>query len=156
MASTENDFDFLFGTWTVRHRRLAKRLVGSDVWEEFTGTSTTTPVMGGFGNIEDNVLEFPGGSYRAIALRSFNAASGLWAIWWLDGRAAHHLDVPVIGKFENGVGTFIADDTFEGKAIKVRFLWSQESTGKCLWQQAFSADDGATWETNWLMNFDGA
>ena len=28
-----NDFDFLHGTWTVHHRRLRDRMVGSDDWE---------------------------------------------------------------------------------------------------------------------------
>jgi hypothetical protein len=63
------------------------------------------------------------------------------------------LDVPVIGGFENGVGTFVADDVFEGQPIKVRFLWSDISKDACRWRQAFSEDGGRTWETNWVMEF---
>jgi hypothetical protein len=153
MSVGQSDFDFLFGSWKVKHRRLVDRLKNSHQWEEFDGTSTTSPVLGGFGNIEDNVLHFPNGSYNAIAIRSFNEATKLWAIWWLDGRNPHSLDVPVVGSFQNGVGTFLADDALEGTPIKVRFLWSQQSADQCLWQQAFSADGGETWETNWVMNF---
>ena len=40
------DFDFVFGDWLVRHRRLTVRLAGSDVWDEFDGTSSTRPVLG--------------------------------------------------------------------------------------------------------------
>ena len=32
------DFDFLTGSWTVVHRRLAHRWVGSDEWDVFEGT----------------------------------------------------------------------------------------------------------------------
>ena len=147
------DFDFLFGAWSVRHRRLKERLTGSDDWEEFAGTSETRPILGGGGNIEDNFIEFPDGAYRAAALRSFDEASGSWAIWWLDARHPHALDVPVVGGFTDGVGTFLADDQFQGLPIKVRFLWSDISTNTCRWQQAFSPDAGRTWETNWVMEF---
>jgi len=148
-----HDFDFVFGDWTVRHRRLTVRLAGSDAWEEFDGTSSTRPVLGGNGNIEDNFIEFPGDPYRAVALRSYDHEAGTWAIWWLDHRNPHHLDVPVVGRFDNGVGTFCANDSFEGRAIKVRFTWVSHGPESCRWEQAFSADDGSTWETNWIMQF---
>ncbi len=153
MPSNQTDFDFLHGAWNVRHRRLTARLKRSDAWEEFSGTSATRPIMGGMGNLEDNVLNFPGGAYRAVALRSFDPDKGLWAIWWLDGRHPHMLDVPVVGQFSDGIGTFLADDMFEGRPIKVRFRWSRETPGTCRWQQAFSDDGGQTWETNWVMDF---
>jgi hypothetical protein len=45
------------------------------------------------------------------------------AIWWLDGRTpSSDLDQPVKGHFKNGVGMFYADDTFQGKPVRVRFL----------------------------------
>jgi hypothetical protein len=151
--SNSGDFDFLHGAWSVRHRRLKERLKNSNEWEEFPGTSATRPILGGSGNIEDHYLEFPGGAYRAAALRSFDSGSNSWAIWWLDARHPHVMDVPVVGGFENGVGTFVADDVFGGQPIKVRFLWSDISADSCRWQQAFSADGGQTWETNWVMEF---
>ena len=147
------DFDFLFGAWSIKHRRLKERLKGSGEWEEFAGTSETRPILDGSGNIEDHSIEFPGGPYRAAALRSFDAASGSWAIWWLDGRHPHVLDVPVVGGFADGVGTFLANDQYQARPVKVRFLWSDISKNTCRWQQAFSPDAGATWETNWVMEF---
>ena len=117
-----SDFDFMIGSWTVSHRRLNSRLVGCNEWTEFTGTSTTRKILRGFGNVEDNVLNFPEGSAHAVAVRSFDPKSKKWAIWWLDGRSPHHLDVPVVGQFNQGVGSFYADDVLDGKPIKVRFL----------------------------------
>jgi hypothetical protein len=153
LSSNQNDFDFLRGAWTVVHRRLKERLKGATLWESFKGKSVTKPILGGFGNLEDNFIEFPDGGFNAVALRSFNADTGLWAIWWLDGRNPHKLDVPVIGSFENGIGTFFGYDEYEGNPIRVRFQWTHESENHCLWRQAFSADDGQTWETNWIMEF---
>ena len=42
-------------------------------------------------------------------------------------------------------------DTFEGRPILVRFVWSDMTATTCRWEQAFSTDDGATWEVNWIM-----
>jgi hypothetical protein len=154
--SGAHDFDFFFGSWRVRHRRLAKRLGDCSEWVDFEGTCQTAPLLDGLGNLDDNFLDLPGDPYRALTLRSFDPATGKWAIWWLDGRTPHQLDVPMTGEFKNGLGTFYAHDTFDGKPIKVRFLWSRITPLSCHWEQAFSPDEGATWETNWIMDFERA
>ncbi len=152
-ASSANDFDFIIGDWRVHHRRLKERLSGCREWVEFEGSSSARKILGGFGNIDDNVLDLPDGPYRAATLRSFDPATGLWSIWWLDGRRPHQLDVPVVGRFENGTGLFYADDTLDGAPIKVRFTWSSLDTDAARWEQAFSDDGGNSWETNWTMDF---
>ena len=146
-----HDFDFYMGTWRVHHRRLVRRLAGSDEWQEFEGTSTAWTILDGAGNIDDNVLELPDGTYRAISLRTFDPATDRWSIWWLDGRSPGRLDPPVVGGFLGGIGTFIAPDTFEDRDILVRFVWSDITDRTCRWEQAFSTDGGATWEVNWIM-----
>ena len=59
----------------------------------------------------------------------------------------------MIGSFADGVGLFEGADTFQGRPILVRFAWSDVSTPEPRWEQAFSADGGRTWETNWIMEF---
>ncbi len=147
------DFDFLIGAWRVHHRRLKDRLVGSTDWLDFEGTTEARKILSGAGNIDDNVLNLPGDAYRAVSLRTFNPASGDWSIWWLDGRRPGQLDPPVVGSFSDGIGTFFADDTLDGIPIRVRFVWSLIGAQSCRWEQAFSADGGTTWETNWVMAF---
>ena len=56
------------------------------------------------------------------------------------------MDPPVKGSFHNGVGTFYADDTENGKAIRIRFIWSKITPTSCHWEQAYSPDGGKTWE----------
>lgn len=148
-----NHFDFIIGDWTVQHQRLDARLCGCQDWTHFTGTTSTRKILDGFGNVEDNVLHLPDDPYRAVALRSYDANSSTWSIWWLDGRRPHQLDVPVVGAFANGVGTFYANDILAGQPILVRFTWYPEFDGCPQWEQAFSADAGVTWETNWIMRF---
>jgi len=150
------DFDFVFGTWRARHRRLKERLANSSEWIEFGGTSVGQSLMNGVANMDDNILEMPGGTYRGVSLRCFDPAAGKWAIWWLDERYPHTVDVPVIGGFENGIGTFLCDDTLRGKPIKVRYLLTPLTPATRRWEQAFSPDGGQTWETNWITHFERA
>ena len=148
-----HDFDFFFGSWSIHHRQLKKRLAGCTDWQDFAGTCVTRPILGGQGNMDDNVLEAPSGTYHAVTMRAFDPKTEKWAIWWLDGRHPNALDVPMLGSFKDGVGTFLADDSFENKPIKVRFLWSRITPTSCCWEQAFSPDGGASWEINWVMDF---
>ena len=90
--------------------------------------------------------------YRAVSLRTYDATKKQWLIWWIDARNPSHLDPPVVGGFKNGIGTFYANDTFKGKPIRIRFLWTN-LTAEPHWEQAFSDDGGKTWETNWIMEF---
>jgi hypothetical protein len=152
-VSTAHDFDFFHGPWSVHHRKLRSRLAGCDDWDEFGGRCTCWPALDGAGNVDDNWLDDPSGAYGAIAMRSFDPADAVWSIWWLDQRSPRHLDPPVVGHFADGVGTFVADDTFEGRPIQVRFTWLDTDTEHPRWEQAFSDDAGATWETNWRMWF---
>jgi hypothetical protein len=152
-VSTTHDFDFLVGTWKVQHRRLKRRLVHSTEWVTFSGTSKTWQLMDGQGDVDDNVLEAPTGTYRAVTLRSFDPDTKLWSIWWLDSRHQGALDPPVVGSFSNGTGTFFAKDTFNGQPIVVRYTWSDIAANSAKWEQAFSPDDGKTWEVNWIMVF---
>jgi hypothetical protein len=152
--SAVNDFDFFVGRWTVHHRRLKERLVGSSQWEEFGGTSVMQKLMDGLGNVDDNLIDLPTGRYRAVSLRAFDPKTKHWAIWWVDGRDPHLDPGPaLVGGFSGGIGTFHADDTLDGRSIRVRYLWSEITATSCRWQQAFSADGGTTWETNWIMDF---
>ena len=151
--SAPRDFDFIIGKWRVNHRRLKARLCGCDEWLEFEGLSETRKVLGGFGNLEDNYLAFSEGAFHAVALRSFDRQSEQWTIWWLDGRNPGEIDKPVVGRFVGTTGVFYADDVLNGKPIKIRFTWSALQPDLPRWEQAFSADGGTTWETNWTMDF---
>lgn len=146
------DFDFLFGQWSVQHRRLKSRLTSSTEWEAFSGTSEARPILGGAGNVDDNVLELPAGRYAAATVRVFDAAKGQWSIWWVDSRTAN-IDTPVRGSFAAGLGTFYGEDVLRGKPVRVRYLWSLITSRSAQWEQAFSPDNGASWEANWIMNF---
>ena len=154
---TENDgrydFDFLIGTWKVHHRTLKKRLNGSTEWVEFEGDTVDRKILNGLGNMDENILHTKTGPVHAMTFRLFNPESKEWSIYWSTDQTGT-LDVPVIGSFQDQRGEFYSQETFEGRHIYSRFIWSKITAGSCQWEQAFSEDGGKTWETNWIMEFE--
>ena len=147
------DWNWLVGRWDVWHRRLKDRLAGSNEWQEFGGESALWLSMNGLGTIDDNIIELPGDTYRGLTIRAFDLSTRRWLIWWLDGRNPTRIDPPVIGKFEGDSGTFVGRDEFEGRPIIMRFRWLDIHSRRPHWEQAFSTDNGASWEVNWRNFF---
>ena len=143
------DFDFLIGSWRVANRRLRERLVGCTDWDEFEATSQAWPLLDGGANIDE--FRFPDGS-SALTLRLHEPASGEWSLYWATSVYGVLLP-PVRGSFADGVGTFYGDDSFKGRPIRIRLTWSRIAEQSARWEQAFSLDEGNSWETNWYMDF---
>jgi hypothetical protein len=152
-ANDTNGFAFQTGEWRVLHRKLKQRLVGNNDWFQFDGTCRAWEILGGKGNVDDNWLDDPNGAYAAATVRRMDLKTGVWSIWWVDPRFPG-IDQPVHGIFQNGVGIFQGEDVLNGKPIHVRFIWSKITGDHAQWEQAFSPDGGATWETNWVMEFE--
>lgn len=148
-----HDFDFLHGRWRVHHRRLRRPLSGSAEWYEFDGTCIERPLWGGRANIEEVHATLPDGTpLRGLALRLYVPARRCWTIHWSNG-ATGTLDAPMIGAFLNGIGVFHGEDEYERRTVLLRFHWRSLGPDAARWEQAFSDDDGRTWETNWIMDF---
>ena len=151
------DFDFLMGIWNCRHRYRVRRLANCHDWIEFDGTCAARRILDGFGNCDESQIGLPGCPYRGMAFRTWDPGRRLWSIYWLDSRRPGHLAAPVRGRFEETragrLGTFLGDDEFEGRPIRMRYLWSRITANSARWEQAFSLDEGNSWETNWIMDF---
>lgn len=144
------DFDFLIGEWRIRNRRLTERLVGADTWDTFEARLRVRPILGGLGNVDEYSADWNGRHVEATTLRVFDPSREEWSLYWVDNLTAA-LQPPVVGRFLEGRGEFFARDTHQGTPVVVRFIWSGITEGSARWEQAFSADGGATWETNWTM-----
>lgn len=148
--SISHDFDFVYGKYQVHHQRLVKRLQGSTDWETFDSIHIGAPLLDGLGNMDE--LRLPDGTTIGMSLRFFNLQTRQWSIYWVSSRDGI-LQPPVVGTFSDGVGVFEGKDIFDGNPILVRFRWSETNTTTPRWEQAFSPDNGQTWETNWIMTF---
>jgi hypothetical protein len=144
-----HDFDFWVGRWRVRNERLVKRLQGCTEWETFEATVEARFLPGGLGNIDEFHTEhWPG--YVGMSFRFYNPGTRQWSIYWASNRTGT-LDPPVVGSFSTGVGVFEGRDVLDGRPIVVRFTWSDITKAGARWEQAFSPDEGRTWEKNWVM-----
>lgn len=148
--SALHDFDFLQGSWQVHNRRLRSLLSGSDVWQEFETRVESRALLGGRGNMD--TYEGVDIELAAVAFRLLDPATDEWWIYWANGSSGR-LDPPVVGRMNGDQGTFFGDDTYDDKPIRVRFVWRKLDSRRAEWAQAFSADGGSTWETNWTMSW---
>jgi len=149
-AAASQDFDFFFGTWHVQNRRLAKPLQGSTQWESFDGIQVCVPLLGGKANYDE--LRTMANEPIGMSIHLFDQARQTWSSTWVSVKDGL-MQPPVSGTFKDGVGIFEGDDRHEGQAIRVRYTWSRTNTPTPRWEQAFSADGGKTWETNWIMDY---
>jgi hypothetical protein len=152
-TSANSDFDFLEGNWKMHHRRLNKRLVNDDQWTEFDSSDVNQKILGGTANMDTlSTTEMPGLEgklFEGVTFRLFDPKTRLWRLYWVPSNTGI-LDPPVVGSFENGVGHFFTRDTFNGKPIIMMFRWDARDKDHPVWSQAFSPDNGKTWEWNWF------
>lgn len=151
-----HDFDFLVGDWLIDNQRLKQRFVGSTEWESFSATQTNWPLPAGIGNYDNFIAADWKPGFVGMTLRVFNPLTQLWSIYWLDNQTGGLnplgvLNPPVVGKFDGNTGVFTGDDFIEGRAVKVRYIWTKISNNQAHWQQAMSTDNGNHWEVNWTM-----
>ncbi len=152
--SGASDFDFLLGTWMIHNQRRTNPFEKEGVWEEFMATQTGEKYLDGRVQIEYFEGTFPSGEVRkGLTIRAFDEQSQQWSIRWLDSR--NPLDFsPLVGSFQNEIGLFYEDTrTPKGQPVRVRFTWDHISEETARWQQAFSFDNGETWDTNWIAEF---
>ena len=148
-ADGSHDFDFEIGTWKTHVRRLVHPLAGSTTWVEMDGITTVRKVWGGRANLVELEADGPSGHFQGLSLRLYNPETRKWS---LNFASSHDgtLTTPAIGEFKNGRGEFHDRETLNGKPILVRFVISDITPTSCKFEQAFSADDGKTWEVNWI------
>jgi len=152
-GSSQNDFDFLVGKWKMFHRRLNKRFENCNDWTEFESLDENHKILNGIGDVDryytTELPGYEGQPFEGFTLRLFNPKTKLWSLYWVASTTGI-LDPPVVGSFENNVGHFFARDTFNGKPIIMMFRWDARDKERPIWSQAFSPDNGKTWEWNWF------
>jgi hypothetical protein len=143
------DFDFLAGAWSISHRRL--KTPGGNDWDVFKGEATCWTILGGVGSVEE--LRIPERDFSGMGLRLLDVEKRLWSDHWVNARSGVLGCPGMAGAFENGAGTFIADDVDGDRPIKVRGVWDRITATSRRWHQAISRDGGKQWEGNWFMDW---
>lgn len=145
----QHAFDWEIGTWKTEVRLLAKPLSGSHEWVNYRGTSVVRKFLDGRANLVELRVEGPVGRIEGVSLRLYNPQTQQWSLNYANARNGA-LTRPVHGGFINGRGEFYGQEDLDGRAVLVRFVISDVSTDTARFEQAYSADGGRTWETNWV------
>lgn len=153
LPAAVHDFDFMVGSWKIHNHFLEGRLRGSTTWIEYDAQYDLQLLLDGLGNIDRYTAVGEGHTINGMTLRLFNPSTGEWSLYWADNVRAGILQPPMIGKFHGDVGEFFGDEEVNGKKVLCRFRWLRGNLNSPQWEQAFSADGGKTWETNWIMVF---
>jgi len=151
MHDGSHDFDFEKGAWTTNVRVLRNPLSGAAPdWAQYQGTSIIRPLMDGRANAVELSVAGTRGKIEGIAIRLYNPQAGQWSLNYASmGNGL--LTAPVFGSFDGkGRGAFYGHDMLDGRAILVRFVITQVSPAEAHFEQAYSADGGASWEVNWI------
>jgi hypothetical protein len=148
----QHDFDFEIGAWKIHLKRRVKPLTGSHDWVEFDGTSVTRKVWDGRADIEEFETEGPSGHIEGLTLRLYNPEAHQWSLYWANSKGGAMGGPPNVGEFKNGRGEFYCQDTFNGRTILIRYVWSDIAPNSAHFEQSFSEDGGKTWEVNWITD----
>jgi hypothetical protein len=142
------------GTWKAHVRKLLHPLTGSHEWDDFDGIVVTRslPMLEGWNESEMKVDSPTTHTHiEILAVRLYNPASQQWSIYGSSIKTGI-FDPPQVGQFNNKRGEFYAQDTIQGRAVYIRYVWQDLSPVSTHFEQAFSADGGKTWETNWIYD----
>lgn len=146
------DFDFEFGEWHLQLKRRLDPLTGSDKWVEYAGPAVVRKVWNGKANLGEIDVTGPAGRIQGLSLRVYDPASRQWSIQYASG-AGGFLGKPMVGGFRDGRGEFYNQETYRGRAIFVRFVFSDITPKSFRLVQSFSDDGGRSWEANWVAEF---
>jgi hypothetical protein len=145
----QHDFDWQLGSWKIHMQRLQHPLTGSTKWTELDGTVVVRKVWDGRANLAEIVTNGPSGHLEFLSMRLYNPQSHQWSLNFASSNSGT-LGVPMIGEFKNGRGEFYDQETFDGRMIVVRFVFTADSPDSTRDEQSFSEDGGKTWEVNWI------
>jgi hypothetical protein len=149
----QRDFDFELGTWSIDVKRLQHPLSGTTAWMRPEGyTHIVQNVMGGQASLAQLANDRPTPHFDGLMLRMYDPKSHEWRIYWGSSKTGT-LDEPLIGHFTNGRGEFVAHDTYEGRPILARVVYSDITSISFRTESSFSADGGKTWEPNLVQTF---
>lgn len=145
----QHDFDWDIGTWKTHQRRLLHPLTGSTTWVEYNGIDVVRKIWDG---ANSGVVEAdgPSGHLEIFTLRLYNPQAHQWSINFTNP-ATGTMGIPSVGEFKNGRGEFYDQETYNGRAILLRFSISDITPTSCRFEQAFSDDGGKTWEVNFIV-----
>jgi hypothetical protein len=147
-----HDFDFGLGTWRTYIQSLDKPLTGSHRWTSMEGTKVSSPLWGARAQWEEIEATGAAGRIEGATLVLYNPAAHQWTQTFVNTDGV--IGTPLVGEFKNGVGEFVAAESFNGRSVLARATWSEITRTSYKYEAAFSDDGGRTWETHFVAHLE--
>jgi hypothetical protein len=140
----QHDFDFNFGVWNTHIKRILDPFSNAPQSYELSGTVTVSKIWDGKGQLEEIEADGPKGHWEGLTLFLYNPAAHQWSQIFTNSKLAM-MGTPLIGEFKEGRGELYATDTFNGRSVLIRGVWSDIMPNAHRFTESISADGGVTW-----------
>lgn len=143
-----HDFDFAVGRFHTHIRHAPDPFAEPAKWLVYDGIKTTRKILNGYGYVETIAADGPG-HLDVLNLFFYDKTTRQWNLYFPqpDG-----VGKPAIGEFKDGVGTFIDQENYKGRAMLARQQWTPTGPDSYHFEQSFSADFGKTWVPNFMAD----
>ena len=119
----QHNFNFNIGMWHTHIKRVLDPFSGSTHTVVLDGTITVRKIWGGKAQLEEIEAEGPNRHWEGMTLFLYNPQSHQWSQTFVDGKSGVQ-EAGSFGSFSNGRGELYSSDSFEGKSVLARGIWS--------------------------------
>lgn len=139
-----HDFDFDIGSWKTDIVRHVHPLSGSPETVHMTGTVKVSQVWNGKAQVEEIQADGPKGHWEGMTVFLYDPEAHQWSINFANGSVGK-ITPPMIGSLQDGRIQLSGTDTFDGRAVMIRAVWSDFTPTSHIYQESVSGDAGQTW-----------
>jgi len=137
--------DFNAGVWHTEITRTLDPFTAPQQTMQIRGTVSVRKIWGGRAELEEIEADSPKGHWEALTLFLYNPKSHQWSQSFINSSMGE-LNSPLIGEFKQGRGELYSGDTFKGRSILVKGVWSQIERNSHRYDESYSDDGGKTWK----------
>jgi len=145
-----HDFDFNLGRWHTSVQRFKDPFAAAPTGVRLEGTVTVRPVWGGKALVEEIEADGPGGHWEGLTLFLYNPEARQWSQNYANAAQGHFDSAPTVGAMRDGRIELYSQDTFNGRSILVRGLWSDIRPDSHSYEEDYSDDGGRNWHPAFL------
>jgi hypothetical protein len=147
-----HDFDFLAGRWSAHVTHTLNPFAGGDRMMELDGTIEVSPVWNGRGWLEQIEVSTADSHWGGLALFLYHAKAHQWSQTFVNAQSGNWA-APMIGEFRNGRGELYSQDSYSGRTVLVRGVWSGITPNAHTYTESLSDDGGTTWRPGLVVRW---
>jgi len=147
-----HDFDFISGVWSAHFRHVLDPFAGGHRAVELDGTISVDKVWNGRAWLEQIDAQGAGSHWGGMAIFLYNPKTHQWSQSFVN-RESGAWAAPLIGDFRSGRGELYSQDSYGGRSILVRGVWSDITPDSHDYTECLSDDGGATWQLGLLVHW---